>query len=85
MTHATHPAPPHLKFVRAVPTEAILQLMIGFLTSERTAGETTGIRLTTKLVLPSGGTFAAPGQPFERTFTDILELDDSAISTVAGR
>lgn len=72
----------YLKFVRNVPTEAILQLMIGFLTSAKTKGETAKIKLKTKLLLKPDGAFVTPPTPFDKEFADILELDETMISAV---
>ncbi len=70
----------YLKFVRRVPVEAILQLILGFLTSNKTTGETNKLRLTTKILLKPDGSIVDPPKPFDRDFTDILELDESAIT-----
>lgn len=72
----------YLKFVKRVPLEAILQLMITFLTSDKTAGERAGVKLKSK-VLGKNGVFSDPATPIEKTFQDILELDQDVIGSVA--
>ncbi|MGW4018282.1 peptidoglycan recognition protein family protein [Rhodococcus ruber] len=75
----------YLKFVKKVPVAAILQLMITFLTSDKTVAETALIRLESKLLSrQGGGGIAPPAKPIQKSFRDILELDDSLISAVTG-
>jgi hypothetical protein len=71
----------YLKFVRRVPLEAILQLMITFLTSDKTPGERAGVKLKSR-VLSKNGVFADPATPIEKSFSDILELEQDAIESV---
>jgi hypothetical protein len=71
----------YLKFVRQVPTEAILQLMIGFLTSDKTAAETAKIKLKSKVLLKNDALIDPP-TPIEKEFADILELEETMISAV---
>jgi len=71
----------YLKFVRQVPTEAILQLMIGFLTSDKTAAEMAKIKLKSKVLLKNDAPVDPP-TPIEKEFADILELDETMISAV---
>jgi hypothetical protein len=71
----------YLKFVRQVPTEAILQLMIGFLTSDKTAAETAKIKLKSKVLLKNDA-LVDPATPIEKEFADVLELDETMISAV---
>jgi hypothetical protein len=73
----------YLKFVRGVPTEAILQLMITFLTLGKTAAEAAGLKLTSKLVMDENNIITVAISPKDQKFTDILELDEAAIATVA--
>jgi len=72
----------YLKLVKRVPLEAILQLMITFLTSAMSTGEQAGIKLKSK-VLGKSGVFSDPATPVEKTFRDILELEQDAIASVA--
>ncbi|WP_157978910.1 peptidoglycan recognition protein family protein [Nocardia aurea] len=72
----------YLKFVKKVPIEAILQLMITFLTSSRTAAEVGKIRLTSKMLSNREGT-KPPPTPIHKLFGDVLELDEPLIGAVA--
>lgn len=67
-----------LKFVKRVPVESILQLMVHFLTSDKSAAETARIQLTSK-VLVAGGAVQTPATPIQKSFGDILEIDQSMI------
>ena len=75
----------YLKFVKKVPAKAILQLMIIFLTSEKTQGEKNKIMIKSK-VLESGPkghkTLTDPPHPYDKEFSSILELDQDIIDLV---
>ena len=73
----------YLKFVRQVPTEAILQLMIEFLTSDKTSAETAKIKLKSKVLLKNNA-LVDPPTAIEKEFADILELDETMISAATG-
>ena len=70
----------YLKFVRRVPVEAILQLIISFLTSDKSVAETKKIKLKSQVLLQPGSGFVVPPKPIEKEFSDILELDEALIN-----
>ena len=73
----------YLKFVRKVPVEAILQLMLGFLTSDKTVAEAGKIKLKCKLLMKADRSIVDPPKPFDKEFSDILELDETLINAAS--
>lgn len=72
----------YLRFVRKVRVDSILQLLVTFLTSEKTALESKKITLTSQVLHTKSG-FVIPPKPIKKEFSDILELDDALIKANA--
>jgi hypothetical protein len=72
----------YLRLARRLPVEAALQVIISMLTDDRTAAESAGFKLKAKLVQSDAG-LAPSTTNVEKTFKDVLEIDDELLQELA--
>jgi hypothetical protein len=73
----------YLRFVKLVPVWAILQLILTFLTSERTAAEKAGVTLKSQLLIKLDGSVVVPPKQTELKVANVVELQADQISAAA--
>lgn len=73
----------YLRLARHLSPMVAMQTLITFLTGEKTPAEVAGFKLEAKVVQSSAG-LTPPSSRREKTFKDILEIDDDFLAGLAG-